>query len=135
MTGSPQTWRVDDSQVGSLIRVVRLRRNRRQADVGRLAGVSQQTVSLAERGHLEALTLSATRKVGRALEIRLPFSPRHRGPEAARLLDQDHATLVEQVVASCRGRAGTSWSNIRSTLKAIEGRWMSPPGMKGEPPS
>jgi transcriptional regulator with XRE-family HTH domain len=98
VTGSPQTWRVDDSQVGSLIRVVRLRRNLRQADVGRLAGVSQQTVSLAERGHLEALTLSSTRKVGRALEIRLPFSPRHRGPEAARLLDQDHATLVEQVV-------------------------------------
>jgi DNA-binding XRE family transcriptional regulator len=104
--GSPQTWGVDDSQVGSLIRVVRLRRNLRQADVARRAGVSQQTVSLVERGHLEALTLRASRQVGRALEIRLPFSPRHRGPEAARLLDQDHATLVEHVLGVL---SGASW--------------------------
>jgi transcriptional regulator with XRE-family HTH domain len=72
--------------------------------VARIAGVSQTTVSLVERGHLESLTLARLRAVSRAVEIWLQFEPRWRGADLPRLLDQRHAALVELVVAELRRR-------------------------------
>ena len=90
---------MDDVQVGSVIRAVRIRRGLRQSDVAALAGVSNSTVSLVERGLLEVLTVRSLRRVAAAVGVWLPFAPRWRGAELAKLLDEKHALMVRDVVA------------------------------------
>ena len=90
---------MDDLAVGRLFRLARGRRQLRQADVARIAGVHQGTVSLAERGQLAALTVRTTRAIAAALEIGLQFEPRWRGPALDRLRDAGHAAAVEAVTA------------------------------------
>jgi transcriptional regulator with XRE-family HTH domain len=89
---------VEDIRVGSSVRAVRLRRGLRQSDVAALAGVSQSTVSLVERGHLEGLTVASIRAVARAVDVHLPFEPRWRGEDLPRLMDERHAAMVGCVV-------------------------------------
>jgi transcriptional regulator with XRE-family HTH domain len=95
-----------DVIVGLIFRAVRRRKGWRQIDVARRAGVSQQLVSLIEHGHLEQVSLGTLRSVARALEIDLPLAPRWRGPELDRLLDAEHAALVETAVVAF---AGSGW--------------------------
>jgi transcriptional regulator with XRE-family HTH domain len=90
---------VDDLAVGRLLRLARSRRRLRQADVARIAGIHQGTVSLAERGQLSALTVRTTRAIAAALQIGLQFEPRWRGPALDRLRDAGHAAAVEAVAA------------------------------------
>jgi transcriptional regulator with XRE-family HTH domain len=93
---------VDDPHVGALFRLVRLRLGWRQRDVAERAGVSQQLVALVETGLLERLTLQKLRAVAAVLQIRLPLNPRWRGGEADRLLDHDHALIVNAVAGIVR---------------------------------
>ncbi len=46
--------------------------------------------------------MDAVRRIGAALDISLPFDPRWRGADLARLLDEAHAALVETIVRSLR---------------------------------
>jgi transcriptional regulator with XRE-family HTH domain len=90
---------MDDLQVGRAIRAVRLRLGLRQRDVAERAGVSQQSISVAERGRLDQLSLRVLRDVANAVEIRLAMMPTWRGGQLARLLDAAHAQLVDSVAA------------------------------------
>jgi transcriptional regulator with XRE-family HTH domain len=90
---------MDDLRIGRLFRAVRRRRQWRQVDVARRAGVSQQLVALIEGGRLESVTVRTLRAVGAALEIRLPFVPQWRGGASDALLDARHAAIVNCVVA------------------------------------
>jgi transcriptional regulator with XRE-family HTH domain len=69
MIGPAYRWPMDDLRVGAIVRAVRRRRGLRQADVARLAGVAQSTVSEIERGRLEPLCLRTIRNVCSALEM------------------------------------------------------------------
>jgi transcriptional regulator with XRE-family HTH domain len=91
---------MDDQRVGAILRAVRRRRGWRQSDVATKAGVSQSTVSRIERGHTEGLRLDDIRLVARDLDVTLSLDPRWRGAELGRLVDRDHAALVERVVAT-----------------------------------
>lgn len=93
---------MDDIRVGALARAVRHRLGWTQRQLGRRIGLSQQLVSLFERGHLDELTVRTVRRIGAALEISLAFEPRWRGGEGARLLDADHAALVNAIVTLLR---------------------------------
>jgi transcriptional regulator with XRE-family HTH domain len=93
---------MNDLTVGRVFRAIRIRKGWRQVDVAVRCGVSQQEVSLIERGRLEDVCMKTLRRIGRALEIDLPLAPRWRGPELERLLDADHAALVELVVRTLR---------------------------------
>jgi transcriptional regulator with XRE-family HTH domain len=93
---------MDDVRVGSVIRAVRLRRGLRQSDVAVAAGVSQAMVSLVERGGLEETSLKLVRRIASAVGVSLPFEPRWRGPDLARLLDERHAGIVEVALHSLR---------------------------------
>ncbi len=93
---------MNDLRAGNLARAVRHRLGLTQQEVARRAGVSQTVVSLFERGHCEQMTVRSARRVAAALEIQLPFAPLWRGGDGARLLDSDHAALVNEVVANLR---------------------------------
>jgi len=88
---------MDDRTSGLVIRALRRRRGWRQADLAARAGVSQSTISRAERGWLEDLTLRVIRAIFAALEARVQLAPRWKGAELERLLDEDHAALVAEV--------------------------------------
>lgn len=93
---------MDDRTVGRLIRAIRVQRGLRQFDVAIRARVSQSMVSAMERGRLEQLSLVAMRRIAEALDVALRFDPYWRGGDQWRLLDRDHAAIVEQVVAALR---------------------------------
>jgi transcriptional regulator with XRE-family HTH domain len=93
---------VDDVRLGRLLRAVRRRSGKRQIDVAAAAGVSQQTVSRLERGHLQSMSLGTARRIVRSLEVSLDVSARWRGAAGDRLLDDAHARLVEIVLNELR---------------------------------
>jgi transcriptional regulator with XRE-family HTH domain len=93
---------MDDLTVGLVLRAVRRRRRWRQKDVAEQAGVSQKLVSLAETGHLERLSVKSLRTIGRVLEIRILIDARWRGGQLPRVLDEEHALLVNAVAAILR---------------------------------
>jgi transcriptional regulator with XRE-family HTH domain len=88
---------VDDRTSGLLLRALRRRRAWRQTDLAARAHVSQSTVSRAERGWLEDLTLRTIRALFGALEARVQLAPRWKGAELERLLDEDHSVVVTEV--------------------------------------
>ena len=104
---APPSSAMDDMRVGTLFRAVRLRRGLRQLDVGRVSRTSQQLVSLLELGQVERVGLTSARRVAAALGIHLDLEPRYRGADAYRLLDADHAALVEAIVRRLRGLGWT----------------------------
>lgn len=90
---------MDDVRVGRVIRALRRRRRWRQADLARVAGVSQSVVSRAERGHSATLTVATVRRILNGLDARAQWSVSWRGGELDRMLDEDHAALGTAVVA------------------------------------
>jgi transcriptional regulator with XRE-family HTH domain len=90
---------MNDAQVGSAIRAVRIRRGLRQSDVAVSAGVSQALVSAVENGNLERTSLYLVRRVAATVGISLPVAPRWRGAELPKLLGEKHAVIVREVVA------------------------------------
>jgi transcriptional regulator with XRE-family HTH domain len=90
---------MEDAQVGSVIRAVRIRRGLRQSDVAEAAGVSQAIVSAVENGDLERTSLHLVRRVAGAVGVSLSLAPRWRGAELPKLLDEKHAVMVREVVA------------------------------------
>lgn len=99
MIGPVHPLRMDDVQVGSVIRAVRIRRGMSQAQVAGAAGVGRSTVSLIERGDLERTSLRLIRRIAGAVGVSLQLAPRWRGAELAKLLDEKHAVIVREVVA------------------------------------
>lgn len=95
---------MEDAQVGSVFRVIRIRLGLSQAEVATAAGVSRSTVSVIERGHLRNASIGTVRDVAAVLGISVPFTPRWRGPELTRLLDHAHSELVGKVVAAVQAR-------------------------------
>lgn len=88
-----------DEQAGRLIATVRRHLGMRQVDVGHAAGVDQKIVSLLESGRFERVSVARFRRVCAALGIQPVLELRWRGGQADRLIDRDHARIVEVVVA------------------------------------
>lgn len=85
---------MDDTRVGRLLRALRLRARLTQKALGARVGVSQQEISLLERGHLEAVQLRTVRRVFRGLDAGAELEIRWRGGAVDRLLDERHSALV-----------------------------------------
>jgi transcriptional regulator with XRE-family HTH domain len=100
---------MEDVRIGLVIRAVRRRRTWRQSDLAKAAGVSQQTVSRIETGHLDEMGLRTLRGVAAALQVSLRLDARWRGPELAALVDERHSGLVELVV---RRLADCGWRTV-----------------------
>ena len=83
-----------DQRIGLRIRALRHRRCWRQADLAQRAGVSQDVVSLIERGRLELVCIEKIRRVSLELDAELVMQLRWRGGDLDRLVDEGHATLT-----------------------------------------
>src|SRR5205814_2854058 len=96
---------MDDRRVGLAIRALRRRQGWRQIDLAARARVSQGTVSLAERGHLDHVSLDKLRRIAGAVDARCSVDLSWRGAAMDRLLDERHSSLVESTVRLF----GTGW--------------------------
>lgn len=85
---------MDDVRIGRLLRALRRRRRWRQSDLAAVSQVSQQAISLIERGHFETLSIRVVRRVFAAADARYEGSISWRGGQLDRLLDERHAQLV-----------------------------------------
>ena len=88
---------MDDQRAGSAVRALRVRRAWTQADLATEAHCSRATVSRMESGHIDAMTLGGIRRIAAALGARASVDLRWRGGELARLLDQRHAAMQDQL--------------------------------------
>jgi transcriptional regulator with XRE-family HTH domain len=90
---------MDDGRFGSAIRAVRYKRGWRQRDLAARAGVSDETVSRIERGHIDTLSLRTLRRVASALDVRVDLIARWRAGDLDRLLNARHSALHDSVAA------------------------------------
>ena len=93
---------MDMVRFGRGIRALRMRRGWRQLDLAAAAGVSQSIVSRIERGLGGRLTVEMLAHVAQALGSRIDLRLNWQGEGLDRLLDQDHARLVEVVTRLLR---------------------------------
>jgi transcriptional regulator with XRE-family HTH domain len=89
---------VDDVRVGRICRALRRRSRLSQRQLGGRAGLSQQAVSLVERGHGSRLSGVALRRLFAGLDARWEPTVSWRGGDLDRLLDARHANLAGRVV-------------------------------------
>jgi transcriptional regulator with XRE-family HTH domain len=93
-----------DIRIGARFRGLRHRRGWTQAQLAARAIVSQDVVSLIERGRLERVSLANLRAVAQALDAEFYVQLRWRGGDLDRLMDEGHATLVGQTADLLRER-------------------------------
>ena len=96
---------MDGVRVGRVLRALRIRRSWRQADLADRVGCSQALIARVERGGSDRLTVARLERIVHALGARLVVRVDWNGEAGDRLLDADHAMLVERVVSHLR-RAG-----------------------------
>jgi transcriptional regulator with XRE-family HTH domain len=89
---------VDVVRFGRSVRALRRRRRWRQEDLARAAAVSRAAISRIERGRADRLTVRSLELIAAALGARVDCRLDWNGEAIDRLLDQDHATLVERIV-------------------------------------
>jgi transcriptional regulator with XRE-family HTH domain len=94
--------RVDRIAYGRGSKALRVRKRWRQVDLGREAGVSRGVIARIEQGHADKVTVETLDKVAGALGARVSCRLTWNGEGLDRLLDADHAAVVEQVVRILR---------------------------------
>jgi transcriptional regulator with XRE-family HTH domain len=93
-----------DLEVGRLLRMLRIRRGWRLRDVADRSGLSTTTIDRTELGSIA--TVQVLRDHAAALDVRVEWSIVGRGADVARLLDEEHAAIVETLAAAL---GGSSW--------------------------
>jgi transcriptional regulator with XRE-family HTH domain len=109
---------VDFVRFGRTIRALRRRRHWRQSDLARVAGVSRSVIGRIERGSGRRATHLTLERVAEGLGARIQLRLDWNGEALDRLLDADHAHLVERVVAAL---AGLGWTSAIEATFAIAG--------------
>ncbi len=95
MSGPDQHVVMDDRRVGQVIRLLRQRKQWRQADVAQRAKVSPTLIARIERGALGSIPLAKIRRVADTLGAQLDTLVRWHGADLGRLLDARHAAMHE----------------------------------------
>lgn len=98
---------MDDIRAGRILRSLRRRRGWTQSDLAAQAGLSQQAVSLIERGHGATLAGRTLQRVFGALDARWEPVVSWRGGALDRLLDEDRSRLVTAMASRLRERGWT----------------------------
>jgi transcriptional regulator with XRE-family HTH domain len=95
---------MDDIRIGRILRSLRRRRGWTQSQLAELVDLSQQAISLIERGHSSTLAAGTLRRVFGALDARWEPVVSWRGGALDRLLDEDHSRLVATTASRLRER-------------------------------
>ncbi len=90
---------MDPVRFGLSLRALRRRRGWTQEALARRAGLSRSAISRIERGEGDHLTIRVLSTVAGVLGARITVRVLWQGEELDRLLDRDHARLVEWIVA------------------------------------
>ena len=85
---------MDDVRAGRLLRALRRRARLSQTALGERVGLSQQEISLLERGHFAGAKAQTIRAAFRGVDASAEWDIRWRGGAIDRLLDERHALLV-----------------------------------------
>ena len=93
---------MDDVRVGRLLRALRRRPGWTQRELGARVGLSQQAISLIERGHSSKVAGTTLRRVFAALDARWEGTVTWRGGDLDRLVDAEHASVVTATVQLLR---------------------------------
>ncbi len=93
---------MDTIRFGQKVRALRRRRGCRQEDLAAAAGVSRAVVGRVEAGQLAGVTVRVVDRVTVAIGGSADIVLRWHGEALDRLLDEEHAALVEQLVAILR---------------------------------
>ena len=109
---------MDAVRVGRVVRALRIRRRWRQLDLYARARISQSLVAHIERGGAGRVRLDTLERVIAALDARLFLRVDWHGEAADRLLDADHAAIVEQVLEILRA---FGWEALPEATFAIGG--------------
>src|SRR5712671_327901 len=96
---------MDGIRFGHQFRALRLRKDMRQEDVGRIAKLSRALISRIDRGRIENIQLGQLERAAAALGATVDLRLRWNGEQLDRLLDEAHAHLVELVVSALREAA------------------------------
>jgi len=94
-----QTPAMDFVRIGRSVRGLRRRRGWRQADLARAAGTSQTTIGRIERGEGDRVPIRTVERVLQTLGARLRVQVDWNGEALDRLLDSEHAHLVEDALS------------------------------------
>jgi transcriptional regulator with XRE-family HTH domain len=89
---------MDGVAFGRGFRALRLKKRLTQEDLGQQAGVSRGVIARIEQGNAARLTIETLEKASRPLGARVVCRLSWNGEALDRLLDADHARIVEQVV-------------------------------------
>ena len=100
---------MDDVRIGNTLRVIRLRKRLRQADVARRARVSRQLVGRLEDGLAGRYSLDVLRGVASALGVSVEVRLRWQGAELDRILNAAHGQLHESVARHLGALPGWVW--------------------------
>ena len=90
---------MDSLRVGRSVRALRIRRGWRQVDLARASDVARSVISRIELGAIASTRLESVESICAALGADLDIRVRWHGEGLDRLLDQEHAGLVERFVA------------------------------------
>jgi transcriptional regulator with XRE-family HTH domain len=90
--------RMDSSRFGRSIRALRVRRGWRQLDAANRAGLSRSVIGRIERGELDRIALGDIASAAGAVDARVDLELRWRGAALDRLVDERHASIVDETV-------------------------------------
>ena len=93
---------MDEIAFGRGFKALRVRKRLRQDDLAAEANVSRGAIARIEQGHAASVTVETLEKVARPLGARVICRLSWNGEGLDRLLDADHAAIVEQVVRILR---------------------------------
>ena len=97
----------DEIRIGRRYRAIRHRLGWRQRDLAQRSGVSQDLISLIERGRIRSITVGRLQAVAAQLDAEYVSQLRWRGGDLDRILDEAHAALVDGVTQLVRGLGWT----------------------------
>ena len=109
---------MDAVRIGLSIRALRRRRGWTQRELAQRCRLSGSTVSRIERGSAGAASVDLLERLLAALGARLAMRVLWQGEELDRLLDRDHATIVDRVV---RLLGSSGWNAIPEVTFHLRG--------------
>jgi len=109
---------MDAVRFGRIVRALRRRRGWRQVDLARRTGVSQSLIARIERGGAARVTVRRLEAIVESLGARVTVRVDWNGEAADRLLDAEHAALVDVIVRRLRD---AGWDAVPEATFAIGG--------------